>query len=61
LWWYVNCRLALNVPLEELLDSELDTWRPTENAPAPPPQEWLADRYERSLRWATEPDSYPHR
>jgi transcriptional regulator with XRE-family HTH domain len=61
LWWYVNCSIALNVSLEELLDPELEAWRPTSNAAEPPAQDWLADRYERSVRWATDPDTSPHR
>ena len=52
LWWYVNCAIALNVDLIEVLDPELLRWHPTENTPAPPDQAFLADRYERAVRWA---------
>lgn len=49
LWWYVNCALALNVALEEILDPELASWRATPSAPRPPSDDWLTDRYERSV------------
>jgi transcriptional regulator with XRE-family HTH domain len=54
LWWYVNCAIALNLPLEDLLDDRLLDWRPTKNALAPPEQAFLADRHERARGWAEE-------
>jgi transcriptional regulator with XRE-family HTH domain len=54
LWWYVNCAIALNVDLEEVLDQRTLGWRATRSAPAPPGQEFLADRYARSAAWADE-------
>jgi len=51
LWWYVNCAIALNVELEDVLDEESLAWRATDGAPSPPDIDFLADRYERSLSW----------
>lgn len=52
LWWYVNCAVALNVDVTEIFDDELRRWHPTPKAPKPPEQSFLADRYERAVRWA---------
>jgi hypothetical protein len=54
LWWYVNCAIALNVELSEVLDDELRRWHASAKAPAPPDQGFLADRWERAVRWASE-------
>lgn len=56
LWWYVNCAIALNFPLEEVLDDELLAWRASDKARVPPDQGFLADRYERALGWKPDPD-----
>jgi len=52
LWWYVNCAIALNLPLEDVLDDELVKWRAARQATSPPDQTFLADRHERALQWA---------
>ena len=52
LWWYVNCAIALNVELEEILEDDARDWHATARAPAPPPGDWRAEPtiYERAQR-----------
>jgi transcriptional regulator with XRE-family HTH domain len=51
LWWYVNCAIALNVELEDVLDEQLLAWRTSAKAPSAPDIGFLADRYRRALSW----------
>jgi transcriptional regulator with XRE-family HTH domain len=54
LWWYVNCAIALNVTLEEVLEEDAeDQWYATAGAPVPPPNGWWAEEkfYERAQKW----------
>jgi transcriptional regulator with XRE-family HTH domain len=53
LWWYVNCAIALNVELEEVLEEDVRGWHATARVPVPPPGDWLGDPaiYQRAQRW----------
>jgi transcriptional regulator with XRE-family HTH domain len=54
LWWYVNCAIALDVGLEDVLEPVDLRWYSRPSAPKPPGVDWLAERRQRADEWLAE-------